>query len=207
MGFKLSILIPSILSRVKSREPLIENLISQIGLISSTSTDMGDYDIIRHNGESVEIIILTDNKKLTTGNKRNLLVCLASGDYICFIDDDDWVDSEYTRLILDAIEKNKDTIGIRGFITTNNDNRIDWELSKDFENRTVKRNGKTFYERKTNHLSPVKRVLAILSEFPSKSNAEDKYYSENLNQFLKSETKIEKPIYHYRYSTKNKEYV
>jgi hypothetical protein len=43
--------------------------------------------------------------------------------------------------------------------------------------------------------------------FPDKSNAEDKEYSERLNKHLKTEVIIESPIYHYDFSTHNKQYV
>jgi len=207
MDCKLSILIPSLVSRIQSREFLLKSLQRQIKIESTLHYIHPNYETVVFLGESAEVIVITDRKAHSTGEKRNMLLDLASGEYVCFIDDDDFVDENYIELILNAIKKGSDTIGISGIITTNGDNKVDWELSKNFQNRTVKRGGKIFYERKTNHLSPVKRELAMKAKFPDKSNAEDKAYSDALNQFLKTETKIEKPIYHYRYSTKNKEYV
>jgi len=42
--------------------------------------------------------------------------------------------------------------------------------------------------------------------FPDKSNAEDGWYSNRLKGLLNSEYYIEKPVYHYKFSTHNKEY-
>ena len=49
--------------------------------------------------------------------------------------------------------------------------------------------------------------LFLAAMFPDKSNAEDKAYSERLNPFLRTEVSIPQPIYHYKYSSQNKEYV
>jgi hypothetical protein len=60
--------------------------------------------------------------------------------------------------------------------------------------------------RRANHLSPVKRELALQAMFPDQSNAEDKEYSGRLNPFLKTEVKIDKSIYHYDFKNYDKEY-
>lgn len=99
-----------------------------------------------------------------------------------------------------------DCIAINGKITTNGMNEIAWRLSKNYENITIKENGKDIYLRKTNHIAPVKRELALKAMFPNISNAEDKAYSEALNPYLKTETIILEQMYHYRYLTNNKEY-
>ncbi|SCM92825.1 Uncharacterized protein BWINRASL_01028 [Bacillus mycoides] len=38
----------------------------------------------------VEILVLLENKKRTTGEKRNILVEQAKGEYVAFVDDDEW---------------------------------------------------------------------------------------------------------------------
>jgi hypothetical protein len=92
-------------------------------------------------------------------------------------------------------------------MTTNGKNKIDWYLAKDNPNITVIKNGINVYLRTTNHITGVKREIALKGMFPEKSNAEDKEYSERINKFLKTEYLIEKPLYHYRYSTFNKSYI
>ena len=39
---------------------------------------------------------------------RNLALDIATGDYICFIDNDDWIGGYYLDVIYDAIKSNKD---------------------------------------------------------------------------------------------------
>ena len=81
------------------------------------------------------------------------------------------------------------------------------EKRKDNPNKTVTKNNKPFYLRTTNHISPVRRSIAIECGFPDISNAEDKSYSDRILPFLKTERKIGNiPMYYYQFSTHNKEY-
>src|SRR5688572_23555139 len=43
----------------------------------------------------VEIVVLTDNKMMMLGHKRNVMVELAQGKYIVFVDDDDRISDDY----------------------------------------------------------------------------------------------------------------
>jgi glycosyltransferase involved in cell wall biosynthesis len=159
----------------------------------------------QYSGTDVEMVY-DDDEYASTGEKRNRLLNKASGKYIVFIDADDEVTDCYIDEILKGAESDCDCMGIKGWMTTDGTSRIDWELSKDFQNDTIIRNGKRFYIRKTNHIAPVKRELALQTMFPDKSNAEDKDYSDRLNHLLKTEYKIEPLMYHYKYQTKNKTY-
>ena len=59
----------------------------------------------------VEIIAISDNRKMTIGDKRNLLLENSVGDYVAFIDDDDWVSNNYLLKILWEIKKGPDAVG------------------------------------------------------------------------------------------------
>ena len=52
--------------------------------------------------DRLEVIVLTDNKKMMLGRKRNLMVDLAQGRYVIFLDDDDRIASDMFRTLLDA---------------------------------------------------------------------------------------------------------
>lgn len=154
----------------------------------------------------VEVLINIDNKQQTTGAKRNELVSRAKGKYVVFIDDDDKVPNYYIEQMVLACKQDTDCIAINGIMTTDGKNEIAWRLSKDNPNVTIKENGVDLYLRKTNHITAVKRKYAMLAPFPDKSNGEDKHYSDAVNIFLKTEYTISLPMYHYDYSSKNKEY-
>jgi len=204
---KISILIPSLVSRQNELSELINSLKSQLSKQPKISFIVKEnYTAIKMTSDDFEIIIDIDNKQVSTGEKRNRLVKEAIGDYIIMIDDDDEIPPYYIEQLLIAAESDADCFAISGNMTTDGMNEIKWRLSKDYENVTVKENGIDVYLRKTNHITAVKRELALLAPFPDKSNAEDKGYSDSVNKFLKSEFVISLPMYHYRYSTKNKEY-
>lgn len=68
---QLSILIPSIPSRFGKAKALYEKLLGMVG------------------DKQIEILMLTDNKKRTIGEKRDALKNASNGKYFMFVDDDD----------------------------------------------------------------------------------------------------------------------
>jgi len=99
---KLSILIPTLIERVESLKALYDSLTDQIG------------------NKDVEIILNSDDRQKTIGQKRNELISKAKGDYIVFVDDDDRVPDYYVEKILKAIETNPDCVGIEGVLIWDN---------------------------------------------------------------------------------------
>ena len=191
---KLSILICSLEKRHLQLQSLLEEIEIQILLCEATAI--------------VEVITEVDSKQITTGAKRNNLLNKASGKYICFIDDDDHISNDYLRLILEATESDADCIATTGIYTVDNGRKVRWKLSKDYEDedKFSEEFNQIVYFRRANHLTPVKRLLALQAMFPDKSNAEDREYSSRLNPFLKTEVKIDKSIYHYDFKNYDKEY-
>lgn len=133
------------------------------------------------------------------GVKRNKLLQLAKGDYVVFIDDDDMISHDYVSKILAATETNPDCIGISGTITFNGGNRKQWHISKEYGHWYEKNN---IYYRTPNHISPVKRELALQAGFPEISFGEDAEYSSRLLPLLKTEVIIPGDLYEYRYVKK-----
>src|SRR5665213_3420706 len=89
---KLSILICSLQKRLNQLALLAEHLQKQA------------------EGKPVEILWLGDNKTMSVGEKRNKLLAMAKGDYVCFVDDDDWVADDYIESILKGAEQKPDCI-------------------------------------------------------------------------------------------------
>ena len=187
-GVKLSILICTI----PERQPMFKELFNELSEQSKRCNSMVQ-------------VCWDDSPKgtITIGAKRNKLLDLALGDYVCFADDDDSVAPDYIESILKAIEKGTDCIGfkIKCYMEGKEENaassmKYDWADNVDGFR----------YVRSIYHKTPVKRELALKAKFPHISNAEDKAYSEALNPYLNTETEITEPIYHYAYLTYNKEY-
>lgn len=203
----LSILIPSLETRRVGLSELVCSLFIQCGMLKGVKPETKQgCSIITLSFLEVEIIVAVDNKGITTGEKRNLLIDLSKGEYIITVDDDDSVPYYYVYELLRAAKSGADCFAINGKITTDGTDEVEWRLSKDNPNVTIFEEGKKVYLRTTNHITATKRSLAILAGFPAQNLAEDKEYSIRLNPHLKTEYKIDKPMYHYRFSIHNKEY-
>jgi|APGre2960657404_1045060.scaffolds.fasta_scaffold07612_9 glycosyltransferase involved in cell wall biosynthesis len=139
--------------------------------------------------------------KMTTGALRNDLLKMAKGDFVVFIDDDDDVDADYIKEILTVINANPhiDCVGINGVISFDGEKSKRWSIS-------IKHGHwhetDEMYFRTPNHISPVRRSIALQAKFPDISYGEDMEYSKRIFPMLKNEVCIEKPLYHYKYVTK-----
>jgi glycosyltransferase involved in cell wall biosynthesis len=147
-----------------------------------------------------EIEILIDPRiDINIGQKRNSLLQKSKGDYIVYIDDDDHIMPNYIWSIMQACSIGNDCIGISGIITTNGHNQRQWHISKEYQTWHTKDG---IYYRTPNHISPVKRELALQAGFPEIAFGEDAEYSRRLYPLLKTETIILGNLYHYDYQDK-----
>lgn len=184
MVIKLSILIATMPNRLNSFQSIIIELQRQ--LIET--------------GFHKEVEIISDScMEYNIGTKRNKLLYRAKGEYIVFIDDDDEVSNNYISLILEAINHKADCIGISGYMTTNNEDKRIWHISKEYQSWYEHDN---IYYRTPNHISPVLRILALQVGFPEISYGEDFDYSMRLLPLLKTEIKIQEQLYYYKYEHK-----
>lgn len=183
---KLSILVPSVHTRRNTFLPKIQDEIyRQIDNLNSVQKT------------EVEVIVLSDNKTIMLGDKRNLLVEIAQGKYIQFVDDDDRISSDFISTLLEATETDADVISFNAEVSINGQKPkiCDYSIKhlKDYNTR----NG---YFRIPNHISCVKREVSLLSSFPSLKYAEDQAYAKLLLPHLKTEHKINKVLYYYDYN-------
>lgn len=148
----------------------------------------------------VDIEILADAGEGSIGLKRQRMIEKAQGDYVVFIDDDDNIDPSYLTLILAALEKSPDVVGFWGIITTNGRNARKFKISKDC-NYEEKRG---VYYRYNNHLSPVRRELALQVGYKDLGHGEDFEYATRLQPFIKTEVFIDQNLYYYKYLTNKK---
>lgn len=178
---KLSILIPTITGREKQYDTLMEILKPQLF-------------------EGVEVCTLKDNKAVSIGKKRNILLRDAEGEYTAFVDDDDKVSPDYVYLLLKAAESGFDCASLRGKYYVNG------KFDGIFEHSLIYKSWKTNpnshvikYERYPNHLNMIKSSIAKQFKFPEINHGEDKDWSTQIHEsgLLKTEAYIDKVIYHY----------
>lgn len=183
---KLSILVCSVHTRYDTFLPKIEKqLFDQYNALS-----LDDQ-------HAVEIVVLTDNKMMMLGHKRNVMVELAQGKYIVFVDDDDRISEDYISSLLEATESNADCIVFNAMVSLNGEPPKLCRYSKEFKQDY---NSHESYNRIPNHICCVKRSLALKSSFPNVLYGEDAGYGKVLLPHLKTEHKIDKVLYYYDYN-------
>lgn len=177
----LSILIPHLPARKLLLDKLLFELRSQISA--------GRY----------EVEILVDPNEGTVGAKRQRLLLESSGEYVCFVDDDDEVSNDYITCIVPHLGA-VDAIGLQGEITTDGRNMKIFSISKDHKYEEKK----SIYYRFNNHLSPTRREIALKIGYKDMGHGEDYDYASRLHEsgLIKTEYYIYKPIYFYRYKTR-----
>jgi glycosyltransferase involved in cell wall biosynthesis len=187
--YSLSILIPTLNSRSESFCSLYNDLQYQI------------------QSKPVQILGLTDNKSFSVGEKRNLLINMSSGRYVCFIDDDDRVSEEYIDSILEAIDADKKVITFKGTQNTNGlkdapftyDPNIGRNLKKEI-------NGVRYKVMLPDHLCVWKKD-EIVFKFPHKNLSEDHEWARSMGSSYNSDDvhHIDKFLYHYEFNKQNSE--
>ena len=151
--------------------------------------------------EPVEILYDDAPKgEISIGSKRQRLLERATGRYVVFIDDDDWVPLYYVPEILDAIEQGPDCIGF--LIEVHGLSRVVQRAAASNRYYGWASNADGYdYVRTIYHKTPVKREHALAIGYADMRFAEDKDYSDRLKAsgLLKSEVFINRTMYIYRY--------
>lgn len=183
---RLSVLICTL----EERKTLFDVLVSRINNI-----------LVADDITSVEILSECDNRQMSIGTKRNLLLSRAVGDYVCFIDDDDSIDEQYFTRILKALESEPDCVEMIGMMNTDGLNLKRFEHS--IKHSTYHEYNRTYF-RYPNHLNPIKRSIAIQFKFPEVDFGEDTNWATQIRDsgLLQVESKMDKVIYHYRFRSR-----
>jgi glycosyltransferase involved in cell wall biosynthesis len=146
----------------------------------------------------VEILTLSDNGQMTIGAKRNELMAMANGDYICFVDDDDEVAPNYIKVLMEGIKRDVDVVQLNGIITTNGTNPKRFEHSLKYNEYKTK---PELYERYPNHLNCIKHELVNYIKFQDINMGEDTIWATTVKNLgvLKTEYSHDEILYYYKY--------
>ena len=179
---KLSILVPTIPNRVNNKFiSLVENLQEQIG-----------------EKKKVEIIGFFDNKRRTLGEKRQAMIDIAIGDYIVFIDDDDYVASTYVVDILTCLEENPecDCVVFDTICTEYSKNNKKTYCKYGIEyNYFDDNNGN--WTGKPSHTMVYKKSILTKCKFDNISVGEDFAWVSKAYPNIKNQARIPKVLYYY----------
>lgn len=188
----LSILVPSVHTRRATFGPKIQDQL------------FGQWETLPPDDQQrVEILMLTDTKLMMLGDKRNVMVEMAQGQYVQFIDDDDWVEPDMIKTILQAIDDHHpDVVTFLSEVIINGGEPQLCHFSTKWRKDS---NTESEYRRIPNHLCVTRRDLARKVSFPSLVRGEDGGYSKLLLPYLKTEHHIDRVLYHYDFSSETTE--
>lgn len=138
----VSIIIP-VYNSEKWLERCIESLVTQtyenieLIFVDDGSTDKS-LEIIKHYQKSFDYIRLTSVSHSGQSVARNHGVSIANGQYVCFVDSDDYVTKDYCELLVTAIENTNADIAVAGMAMFYNDVYQNTLIAK--ESHTCNRN-------------------------------------------------------------------
>lgn len=202
---RLSILIPTLVDRLLHQKKFLYNIISELQKQTKHFSD-------------IEILSLLDNRKLSTGVKRNILLQQAQGDYVAFVDDDDMISENYIKEILVGLESGCDVITFlveanvksellesQGFVH-NRVVKCNYDLSKETPTKVEKWNRENIrkfptleenWTGKPAHIMVWKSRVAKQCYFPDKTLGEDFDWVDDVCKLAKTQYNINKVLYYY----------
>ena len=182
-GVKIwSILICTVPNRACFFDPLLAKLKKQV-------LDAGAEGL-------VEVLYEVDSGAMMIGDKRNILLDRASGEYISYVDDDDYVSDDYVKLLFAAMMERPDCVGIVGEVFMGN---LQYKPFIHSIAYSAQGEAKEFFFRPPNHLNPIRRTIAMKHRFPSLDRSEDTEYSLSIVESgdLKTQIMVDTPVYFY----------
>ncbi len=181
----LSILIPSIPSRFEAAQRLVKELERQIGSLP------------------VEVLLFMDNKKRSIGMKRDALVQMANGRFLCFCDDDDIPSPDYIDELHEAVLSHGYSVDVIVFdqlVRINDKNPFVVRFGLENENEQVKVDPLGEYmniNRKPFHVCPWRSELVKKYRFPDFNYSEDWKWVEQFVNLPLRQHRIEKILHEY----------
>jgi glycosyltransferase involved in cell wall biosynthesis len=186
-----TIMILSIPSRLDKLSDLYNRLQEQIG-------DRTD----------VEVLCLVDNKSMTIGEKRNVVLNAARGRFVACLDDDDTISDDYVEKICENLTDEVDVLCFEQHCTINGE-----EVMVSFDMRNEKNdsltrddNGKLVdMKRLPWHMCVWNRDIAKETPFQSSSYGEDWDWCSRMIPKVKRQVKLFDILHYYQYTDEESE--
>lgn len=179
MSVTWDILIPSLNSRAKLLDSLLDCLASQI------VSDVG-------------VVVYQDNAEVSCAHKCNVLTESTEADYVSFIDDDDDVVVDFIPTILEALAERPDYVGFRVLYTEKGVPQVPVWHSLQYPGPWTNTPAGNF--RDIQQFNPIRRELALMSPWKGGYDA-DRIRADRLRELgvVKTEVFIDRAMYHYRH--------
>lgn len=187
----LSVLIPTIPERVDKFTRLYNELMAQKHMIESIHPSL----------PTIEVLVNADKRFLdggiSIGKKREDLVYKAEGEYVCFVDDDDFISPCYVESLVRCCLSGLDVITFRALVKM----KDFWALVD--MNNTYNTNDQITPEHTARrppwHHCPVKSKYAKMYPFNDKNNAEDYEWMEKVLSHCTTGYHTDRILYEYHH--------
>ena len=128
--------------------------------------------------------------------KRHDLHHSSSADYICDVDDDDWIAPDYVKSIMRALALRPDYVGFQVNWTRAG---VPHAIARHSLEYAGYQTGSVQWTRDITHLNPIRRELALLGDWVGHTDEE---WSAQLRESgqVKTQVMIDRVMYHYRAS-------
>jgi len=133
----------------------------------------------------------------TIGEKRDWLVQMAKGEYLCFIDDDDSIRPDGLFQIVDALKQNPDVVTFQAQFR---DTIINMDLNNKV-NEQYEPNLRMI-QRPPWHVCVFRTEIAQRYHFPFKNYGEDWPWCEQVIKDCKTQVHIDEVLYYYNWDEK-----
>ncbi len=171
---------------------LITSIVHRTDMLAELLTELK-----RQLAPGVGVRVYRDNLEAQYGDKCQALLDSSKADYVSFIDDDDWIEPDFVKTIMQALRKKPDYVGFNVKFTENGAPQMPVYHSLQWNGWM--NNPEALY-RDIVHFNPIRRDLAVLSKWEGGAAA-DVHWADGLRnlQCVKNEVYIEREMYHYRH--------
>ena len=158
-------------------------------------------------GEHVEILALYDNRRRSTGRKRQVLLDIAQGNFVTCLDDDDGIATNYLAKVVAAILQNPatDVIVFNSLTSLNNETPFQVITGLEYENEQCRKD-------ESGHWVDIHRKpwtwciwssrLGKSACFPDGYIDDDWYWLRQIIPQAKTQFRLNEVLHYYQYNSK-----
>jgi glycosyltransferase involved in cell wall biosynthesis len=147
----------------------------------------------------VEHLVFMDNKRRPVGAKRQALLDIARGEYVAFVDDDDWVTPDYLAELLPRCQSGPDVVTFLQTATINGQSgTIHFDATCHVDEPWAPN---AVARRRPWHVCAWRRALAVQGVFTEVNYGEDRAWVDQVAPLARNTLHIPRILHHYRHST------
>lgn len=179
----------------------------QIIVVIDGATD-GSYEIAREYADKDSRVEVIWQENAGSGPARNNGLQHANGEFVIFVDPDDWVDADMVQILVDTQQKEKVDLIMSGYKTfyeneTKEATCTDYKYEKKQSQKEVRRNyikylSKGLVGAPTRKLYKMSIIKKYEIEFPDLRRSQDVVFNYRYYDCIGSACLIENVFYHYR---------